>query len=94
MEHITITNLELNFPYMTGTLENGEKRRVDIREVVEDFKSNMYAYNFMKQLLNKDFFEKGKLGAWDVNWHELDEMVDIDTFVFENAEVVKEKELD
>ena len=89
MDHITIINLELNFPYMTGTLENGEKRRVDIREVVEDFKSNNYAYNFMKQLLNKEFFEKGKLWAWDVNLNDVDEMVDIDTFVFENAEVVK-----
>lgn len=90
LEHITITNLELNFPYMIGTLENGEKRKVDIREIVELFKDNKYAYPHMQQLLSKEFFEKAKLGAWDVNWHELDSMVDMDTFIFENAEVVKE----
>ncbi|UZP04422.1 hypothetical protein JW813_05285 [Clostridium botulinum] len=59
------------------------------KEVVEDFKSNMYSYNFMKQLLNKEFFKKAKLGAWDVNWHELNEMVDLDTFTFEYAKIIE-----
>lgn len=42
MDYITITNLDLNFPYMIGILETREKRRVNIREVVEDFKNNKY----------------------------------------------------
>ncbi|MEG1481786.1 hypothetical protein [Clostridium sp.] len=92
MDHITIVNLELQFPHMIGTLENGEKRRVDVKDVVERFKSNQYAYPHMQQLLNENFFNKGKLrGCWCVCW---DDMTDLDTFIFENAEVVKEKELD
>lgn len=90
LKHVTIVNLELQFPFMIGTLENGEKRKVNIIKVVEDFKNNKNAYLHMQQLLNKEFFEKGKLGTWDVNWHDLGSMVDLDTFVFEDGEVVKE----
>lgn len=75
---------------MIGTLENGEKRKVDIRKVVELFKNNKNVYLHMQQLLNKEFFGKVKLGTWDVNWHDLDSVVDLDTFVFKDGEVVKE----
>ncbi|MDB2157216.1 hypothetical protein [Clostridium butyricum] len=36
LKHVTIVNLELQFPFMIRTLENGEKRKVNIIKVVED----------------------------------------------------------
>ena len=66
-EHIAKMNLE--FPYIYATFENGEKYRYNIHEMVPEREE-------YKQLLNEEYFYKAKLSprGMAISW---DDIVDI-----------------
>jgi hypothetical protein len=52
--HESITKMDLDFPYIIGTFEDGSKYRYDINEMVPERPE-------YKQLLNKEYFLKAEL---------------------------------
>ena len=61
--------MELKFPYIIGTFENGKKYRYDIREMVPERPE-------YKKLLDESYFNKAELSpmGWGISW---DDYVDM-----------------
>lgn len=54
--HENIVKMELDFPFIIGTFEDGSKWKYDINEMVPEREE-------YKQLLNEEYFYKAKLTA-------------------------------